>query len=104
VAAAPDLSLKGLDQTKSAFGRFFCLERGMAPPDLAKLVESLDDELMDLLSGRLKLASMLRVPSTQEETGRQVRRMRGLAAAYHLPPELGEKVAHLLIEASRLQR
>jgi len=73
-------------------------------PNAATLAESLDDELMDLLSERLKLGSMYRVPSTPEEVDRQVRRMRGLAAMYHLPPELGEKVALLIIEASRSQQ
>ncbi|MDE4916991.1 chorismate mutase [Cupriavidus metallidurans] len=70
-------------------------------PTIAELAASLDDELMDLLGERLKLASMLPVPSTPEEVGRQVRRMRGLAATYHLPAELGEKVALLIIDASQ---
>ncbi len=61
-------------------------------PTIARLAASLDDELMYLLSERLKLASMLPVPSTPEDIGRQVRRMRGFAATYHLPAELGERV------------
>jgi len=56
---------------------------------------------MDLVSERLKLSALLRVPRTPEEVGRQVQRMRGLAAIYHLPPELGEKMALVLIEATR---
>lgn len=73
----------------------------MSIPTIAELAASLDDELMDLLGERLKLASMLPVPSTPEEVGRQVRRMRGLAATYHLSAEFGEKVALLIIEASQ---
>jgi len=73
-------------------------------PNASELADSLDEELMDLLSERLKLASMFRVPTTPEEIGRQVRRMRGLAATYHLSPEFGEKIALLIIEASRSQQ
>jgi len=70
----------------------------------AKLVESLDDELMDLLCERLALASSLPIPNTPEEVELQVQRMRNLASVYRLPPELGEKVALALIEAQRARR
>jgi chorismate mutase len=70
-------------------------------PTTAELVDSLDQELMDLLYERLKLAALLPVPSTAEEIERQVQRMRALAAIYRVPPEVGEKMALAIIEASR---
>jgi len=73
----------------------------VSPPNISELADSLDDELMDLLSERLKLASMLPAPKTPEEIDRQVLRMRGLAAVYRLPPDVGEKVALMLVDATR---
>lgn len=70
-------------------------------PSPAELVDSLDDELMDLLSERLKFAEMLPVPTTPEEIERQVQRMRNLAAIYHVPPDLGEKMARAIIDATK---
>jgi chorismate mutase len=70
-------------------------------PSISELADSLDDELMDLLSERLKLASMVPAPNTPEEIERQVLRMRGLAAVYRLPPDVGEKVALVLVDATR---
>ncbi|MGN5479547.1 hypothetical protein ACTMU2_29445 [Cupriavidus basilensis] len=71
----------------------------MALPTNEQLIDSLDNELMDLLYERLKLAVYLPVPSTLAEVQEAVQRMRGIAAVYHVPPEVGEAMALSLIEA-----
>jgi len=73
-------------------------------PSAAQLVDSLDNELMDLLFERIKMAVYLPVPSTPEEIDREVQRMRSLAAIYHVPPEVGEAMARALIEVRRQKR
>ncbi|WP_211945266.1 hypothetical protein [Cupriavidus yeoncheonensis] len=70
-------------------------------PTNEQLVESLDNELMDLLYERLKLAAYLPVPNTPAEIHQAVQRMRGIAAIYRVPPEVGEAMALAIIEASR---
>ncbi|MBP0629943.1 MULTISPECIES: hypothetical protein [unclassified Cupriavidus] len=70
-------------------------------PTVPELIDSLDNELMDLLYERLKLAAYVQVPSTPTEINQAVQRMRGIAAVYHVPPEVGEAMALALIEAQK---
>ncbi|WP_455290028.1 hypothetical protein [Cupriavidus necator] len=74
------------------------------PPPLptpAELVASLDEELVDLLYERLKMAAELPPLETPEEIAREVQRMRNLAAIYRVPRDLGEAMARALIEARK---
>lgn len=70
-------------------------------PTTAELVASLDEELIDLLYERLKMAAELPPLETPEAVGREVLRMRNLAAVYRVPPDLGEAMALALIEARK---
>ncbi|WP_316150041.1 hypothetical protein [Cupriavidus sp. BIC8F] len=73
----------------------------MSLPTVPELVASLDEELVDLLYERLKLAADLPPLETPEEIAREVLRMRNLAAIYRVPPDLGEAMALALIEARK---
>ncbi|WP_454752056.1 hypothetical protein [Cupriavidus necator] len=70
-------------------------------PTPAELVASLDEELIDILYERLKMAAELPPLETPEEVAREVLRMRNLAAIYRVPPDLGEAMALALIEARK---
>lgn len=70
-------------------------------PTTAELVASLDEELVDLLYERLKMAAELPPLETPDEVAREVLRMRNLAAIYRVPPDLGEAMALALIEARK---
>ncbi|WP_029048695.1 hypothetical protein [Cupriavidus sp. amp6] len=70
-------------------------------PSAAELVASLDEELIDLLYERLKMAAELPPVETHDDVAREVQRMRSLAAIYRVPPDLGEAMALALIEARK---
>ncbi|QRQ86239.1 hypothetical protein [Cupriavidus oxalaticus] len=70
-------------------------------PSAAELVASLDEELIDLLYERLKMAAELPPIETPDDVAREVQRMRNLAAIYRVPPDLGEAMALALIEARK---
>lgn len=67
----------------------------------AELIGSLDDELVDLLGERMKLATFRRAARTAEEVEQYVQRMRSLAAVYRAPADLVEGVARLIAAAER---
>ncbi|MBF6987269.1 hypothetical protein [Cupriavidus sp. IK-TO18] len=73
----------------------------MSLPSTSELIASLDEELVDLLYERLKLAADLPPLETPDEVAREVLRMRNLAAIYRVPPDLGETMALALIEARK---
>jgi hypothetical protein len=70
-------------------------------PTTPELIASLDEELVDLLYERLKLAAYLPPLEAPEDVAREVLRMRNLCGAYHVPRELGETMVLALIEAQK---
>jgi len=72
-------------------------------PTTPQLIASLDEELVDLLYERMRLASMLRTTRTPEDVEAYVQGMRNHAAVYRASPDLVEKVARAILEAEALQ-
>ncbi|MGT2456512.1 hypothetical protein ACU4GI_26265 [Cupriavidus basilensis] len=71
----------------------------MPLPTTRELIASLDEELVDLLSERMRLTAFPPTVGATDDAEQYVQHMRTLAATYHVSPDLIESGARPILEA-----